>query len=794
MKALNLFLLVGLLFSTANSIAQCPDPPILQATEDFDHHCQGDSLSVEVLNPAEISCGDDAGIYSFCHGNDVDTVFSYCPDNLGDGVAMNINFLAGTMEEGFDYIQVYDGPDATGELLVQLEGDVSDLSYVASNADGCISLRFVSDFSISCENGQEEEVFYEVGCALNANYYTVEWEPAVILSDPNAYSTEIIFIGSDQEFTVTVFETNNPECSATETVNVTFFSDYQFGESTVTGLCSTEEELSLTSLLNGDADEVGTWYEDGEAISTNINPSNFESGFYTYSYEFCEDREVELDLTIVDPPVLETEDTEIFCASEEIGVTIDGYDGVCSDDAGSYSYCYENFEYTVLTYCPNNPEYSSIEINFNSGFMESTYDFITIFDGSDDESPVIETFDGDVSGRSYTANNPGGCLTILIETDFSVNCVEGNVEQLQWDVVCTDNVPDYDIVWNNSIFLEDPNEQLTEVNDLVGPTTFEVIVNQSVAPECTSTASLLVSPVDDIDLGDDTILDICVDAEPINLLEALNGDPEDMGTWGDELGNPVATTFNPQEDESNIFFYTFPQCSSSSELAINVRPLPNVSAGSDEVICLGQDFTLSQSGAAEYVWEGLGTPPVTISPTETTTYTLTGTNAFGCSATDEVTISVEEVGDATITEENGVLSVDFGTSFQWYLVSSPDDLPLLGATSSSFTPLSPGTYYVIINPNAECVIQSEPFVVTNLFANAEIELKCYPQPFKETLIVESSERISSLRIYSSNGQSIMDQQINDHQAHLNLQLESGIYLLEIHSSNGEIHRRKIIKE
>jgi hypothetical protein len=794
MKALNLFLLVSLLFSTANSIAQCPDPPILQTTEDFDHHCQGDSLSVEVLNPFEVSCGDDAGIYSFCHGNFVDTIFTYCPDNLGDGTAMTIDFLSGTMEEGFDYIQVYDGPDATGELLAQLEGDVSDLSFVAANADGCISLRFFSDFSISCETGQEEEVFWEVGCALNANYYTVQWEPAVILSDPNAYSTEIIFIGSDQEFTVTVFETDNPECSTTETINVTYFSDYQFGENTTTGLCSTEEELSLTSLLNGNADEVGTWFEDGQEISGTIDPANFESGLYTYSYEFCEDRSVELDLTVVDPPVLETEDTEIYCAAEQISVSIDGYDGVCSDDVGSYSYCYDNFEYTLLTYCPNNPDFSSVGINFNSGFMEATYDFITVFDGPDDQSPVIETFDGDVSGRSYTANNPSGCLTILIETDFSVNCVGGNVEQLQWDVVCTESVPDYDIVWSNPLFLENPNEQVTEVNDLVGPTTFEVVVNPSVAPGCTSTASLLVTPIDDIDLGEDTVLDICIDAEPIDLLSALSGNPENVGNWVDAEGNPVSTFFNPQEDESDVFYYTYPECTANSELVINVRPLPNVSAGSDEIICLGQEFTLSQSGASEYDWEGLGAPPVTVSPTETTTYTVTGTNAFGCSATDQVTITVEEVGDATITENDGVLSVSFGNTFQWYLVNSPEDLPILGANSSSFTPLSPGTYYVIINPNQECVIQSDPYVVTNLYEKGELSLKCYPQPFEDSFIIESSEIISSLRIFSLNGQRVYDQQINEQIVQLHPSLESGVYLLELTYSSGEVHRRKIIQK
>lgn len=76
-------------------------------------------------------------------------------------------------------------------------------------------------------------------------------------------------------------------------------------------------------------------------------------------------------------------------------------------------------------------------------------------------------------------------------------------------------------------------------------------------------------------------------------------------------------------------------------------PGVSVNAGQDKTIVAGQSITLDGSGADTYSWNPTNTldnPSVATplaNPTETTTYTVTGTRD-GCTSTDEVTIFIDE--------------------------------------------------------------------------------------------------------------------------------------------------------
>ena len=86
------------------------------------------------------------GSYEHCYDIGDNSIFSYCPDNPGDGTVMTINFTAGEMEGfGQDFITVYDGPDATGPMLATLDLNFAGQSFTATNLDGCISFQVTSD-------------------------------------------------------------------------------------------------------------------------------------------------------------------------------------------------------------------------------------------------------------------------------------------------------------------------------------------------------------------------------------------------------------------------------------------------------------------------------------------------------------------------------------------------------------------------------------------------------------------------------------------------------------------------
>ena len=81
-------------------------------------------------------------------------------------------------------------------------------------------------------------------------------------------------------------------------------------------------------------------------------------------------------------------------------------------------------------------------------------------------------------------------------------------------------------------------------------------------------------------------------------------------------------------------------CISTDQVDVTVNALPTVDAGTDQVVCEGSAVTLSASGASTYSWDNNIVDGSVFTATTTTTYIVSGTDANGCSATDQVAINV----------------------------------------------------------------------------------------------------------------------------------------------------------
>ncbi|MDX2134140.1 MAG: PKD-like domain-containing protein, partial [Saprospiraceae bacterium] len=84
----------------------------------------------------------------------------------------------------------------------------------------------------------------------------------------------------------------------------------------------------------------------------------------------------------------------------------------------------------------------------------------------------------------------------------------------------------------------------------------------------------------------------------------------------------------------------------ATTFTITVNPTPVVNAGADQAICPGESVTLSATGGTSCSWSpttgltGANTCNPVASPSMTTFYTVTVTNAQGCSGTDVVKVTV----------------------------------------------------------------------------------------------------------------------------------------------------------
>jgi len=121
------------------------------------------------------------------------------------------------------------------------------------------------------------------------------------------------------------------------------------------------------------------------------------------------------------------------------------------------------------------------------------------------------------------------------------------------------------------------------------------------------------------------------------------------------VGNPIA---NPVTNTTYIVTVAnVAGCTASDNLVITVLPAAPVSAGLDTAICLGASAGLlaTSTGSGTYSWSpatGLSATNINdpiATPVATTTYVVNLAYANGCSATDDVTVTVNPIPTVTLS-------------------------------------------------------------------------------------------------------------------------------------------------
>jgi len=132
-------------------------------------------------------------------------------------------------------------------------------------------------------------------------------------------------------------------------------------------------------------------------------------------------------------------------------------------------------------------------------------------------------------------------------------------------------------------------------------------------------------------------------------------------------------------------------CLKTDTVKITIKPSPNTVAGSNKYsICNGTSSTLTASGATTYSWNtGSTALSVIVSPTTTSTYTLTGT-ANGCSKTDTVKITVKPIPNVIAYAGGAGYNICNGTSVNIYAYGATAYVWNTGSTVA-FLAVSPST-------------------------------------------------------------------------------------------------------
>lgn len=133
-------------------------------------------------------------------------------------------------------------------------------------------------------------------------------------------------------------------------------------------------------------------------------------------------------------------------------------------------------------------------------------------------------------------------------------------------------------------------------------------------------------------------------------------------------------------------------CQATDTYVINSNPGVTPDAGPDQNICLYQTAILTANGGSIYQWSnGINTQSITVSPTVTTTYTVTVTSAAGCTGVDNVTVSIITVPANAGTDQiicvgqNANLTAFGGVSYIWSNGSPTQSTNVSPAATTIFT-------------------------------------------------------------------------------------------------------------
>lgn len=162
------------------------------------------------------------------------------------------------------------------------------------------------------------------------------------------------------------------------------------------------------------------------------------------------------------------------------------------------------------------------------------------------------------------------------------------------------------------------------------------------------------------------------------------------GVLAGQTGNSISATL--AGDYKVYVSNTALSCADTTlETAITVNPLPTVGAGADQSICAGTSVTLSGLGAQAYTWNNGVTNSAAFIPVATQTYTVTGTDANGCTNTDQVLVTVKPLPTVSAgadqivcTGSSTTLSGSGAVSFTWNN-GVTDDVAFTPAANQTYT-------------------------------------------------------------------------------------------------------------
>lgn len=266
---------------------------------------------------------------------------------------------------------------------------------------------------------------------------------------------------------------------------------------------------------------------------------------------------------------------------------------------------------------------------------------------------------------------------------------------------------------------------------------YSVTVTNSAGCSDRDTINLTLNPSPVVDLGNDTTL--CFGGNIV--LDA--GNPGSTYSWSTGASSQTLNV-----TLASTYFVTVTNsfnCSTLDNIVVGISPPINVNLGADTTIC-DSSILLMDAGAGMLVYQwsgpnGFSSPDQIVLISDQGTYTVTVTDPFGCTGTDDRVITVSSLipdtflGSDTLGCDGVPILLDAGSQFLYYTWQdgSQDQYYLAGQT---------GTYTVIAEDPQGCRFTDDVLVTMETPPNLVVQSPGYICP-NTTEVLDAGNQFSS---------------------------------------------------
>jgi hypothetical protein len=242
-------------------------------------------------------------------------------------------------------------------------------------------------------------------------------------------------------------------------------------------------------------------------------------------------------------------------------------------------------------------------------------------------------------------------------------------------------------------------------------------------------------------------------------------------------------------------------CTNTASVTVLVNAAPNVVGNaSSTAVCAGSSVTLFGSGATSYTWTNSVTDNVAFTPVSTNTYTVTGTDANGCTESDEITVTVNALPNVTASAASSTVCLNDASVA---LTGSPAGGTWTGpgVTGSSFNPMSAGlgtqtVSYIFTDANG-CEDNGTATIQVNACVGVsemtfENSINVYPNPNNGafTVAVNANVEHLTIEVLDMQGRVVYASSVNDvtagYATQVNLDgVTNGMYLVRLTGNDAQ---------